>query len=277
VRHVYMSQGAARLAGGWELQLGGQLDQLGHRADLTRVTGLSLAYLDLRSLFHQKLQSFLSLLATSLPCLKALDLSYNALDLYVPPTRRAGETLGRFLSSLPLLVRLDLRGNRLTGALPMLLLGPEAEAGAEPGLQAGIGPGLEFLCVAHCRLDRADLACLASLSQLSHLDLSGNKLLSPLLEVLPFPALPRLATLELADCGLDLHTVTTSLLPALQTCACLTTLNLRGNSVLRSQVTVRPGCTVLADTTEQYVELPEVWEQLLEPPADALEMGFFPL
>ena len=36
VRHVYMSQGAARLAGGWELQLGGQLDQLGHRADLTR-------------------------------------------------------------------------------------------------------------------------------------------------------------------------------------------------------------------------------------------------
>ena len=158
--------------------------------------------------------------------------------------------------------------------------------------------------MAHCRLDRADLACLASLSQLSHLDLSGNKLLSPLLEVLPFPALPRLATLELADCGLDLHTVTTSLLPALQTCACLTTLNLRqpstavsslvvgpvyfiktnvdnewcrGNSVLRSQVTVRPGCTVLADTTEQYVELPEVWEQLLEPPADALEEGFFPL
>ena len=102
---------------------------------ISRVTGLSLAYLDLRSLFHRKLQSFLSLLATSLPCLKALDLSYNALDLYVPPTRRAGETLGRFLSSLPLLVRLDLRGNRLTGALPMLLLGPEAEAGAGPGLQ----------------------------------------------------------------------------------------------------------------------------------------------
>ena len=47
--------------------------------------------------------------------------------------------------------------------------------------------------------------------------------------------------------------------------------------MLRSQVTVRPGCTVLADTTEQYVELPEVWEQLLEPPADALEEGFFPL
>lgn len=102
---------------------------------ISSVTGLSLAYLDLRSLFHQKLQSFLSLLTTSLPCLKALDLSYNALDLYVPPTRRAGETLGRFLSSLPLLVRLDLRGNRLTGALPQLLLGPEAEAGAGPGLQ----------------------------------------------------------------------------------------------------------------------------------------------
>ena len=39
--------------------------------------------------------------------------------------------------------------------------------------------------------------------------------------------------------------------------------------MLRSQVTVRPGCTVLADTTEQYVELPEA-------PAE-WEWGFIPL
>lgn len=152
------------------------------------ITGLSLPYNTIGS----KGVVILSPVIQKFSQLTALDFSCNAINLLQHPS--ACKALGKTLSYLVLLERLDLSNNRLSGQLPFIL--------------SSLKTGLRYLKISACLLVDNDIKYLKSshhITTLEELDISENTLSKafPHLLCLIVSLADSLIFLELQDINLD--------------------------------------------------------------------------
>jgi len=227
----------------WEEEYLKTLDKLRYdwadTFEVVNVQGLELSRLDLRSFFVQRggRADFFDILSDMFKQLRAVDLSYNAINLN--GCEVATRTFKDFFTRMTVLERLDLSGNRLTNNLPVILSSTLT---------------LQYLNLTGTQLRQADISYLARLRKLKQLDMSSNNL-SNKLNILKnvFTALKQLEILEMVECSLN-QTHIDDLIPSIEQLEKLEVLNLRDNEGIES---VQLKCNVILDTMideEMYEE-----------------------